>query len=282
MTFPGYPRVIGPDGHELADWHLVTRHLAAAPPSWPPGTRFRYQTLSFGYLVGEVVRRVTGSTVGRLFAERVASPLQLDLWIGLPPGRLDRVAHLLPLRPDDQPRLARVEGAAYARARELVRSGQELAIEALPYAEVFLHPDAPDPANHLYRLMGDQVLQTAEVPGCNAIGTARSLCRLYAAILAGDVVSQASTAAFARPQPLTASGSGAMGLGYQLPTMATLDPLGELRVRPGPGTFGHFGTGGALGFADPRHGIAFGYLKNRMLRLPQGTADLVRAVYRCL
>jgi CubicO group peptidase (beta-lactamase class C family) len=85
----------------LLDWNRCVTVLAEMKPLWTPGTAFMYHSLTYGYLVGEVMRRITGKTVGRFFAEEVAGPLNLDLWIGLPEQEEHRVAPIFSSAPLD-------------------------------------------------------------------------------------------------------------------------------------------------------------------------------------
>ncbi|GLL02115.1 serine hydrolase domain-containing protein [Dactylosporangium matsuzakiense] len=288
LTFPRYWDVIGPDGMELADWPAVTQRLAAAPASWPPGTAFQYTPLTFGYLMGELIRRSDGRSIGQFVADELAGPLGLHLWIGVPDKVQERVARLVPEAPAENIRWARLQERTDHRARELVRRGHELHPDAGPYAGVFLGPEQTGSTGHLARLMNDPRLREAEIPACNAISTARSVSRLYAALsLDGALdgvrlVSADSIEQFVDPEPSPGSAPSGFGLGYMKLPMITLARPGELSVRPSEGTFGHSGAGGALAFADRSNRLAFAYLKNRMLRFPTPTYDLVRAVYRCL
>ncbi|WP_406120385.1 beta-lactamase family protein [Streptomyces canus] len=270
LTFPRYWEVINPDGRQLADHHLMTSHLAAAPPSWPPGSRVQYTPLVFGYLAGELIRRVDGRTVGQFIAEEACGPLGLDLWIGLPACEAHRVAGVQAEDPAVHPRLTRLQERADQKARELVAKGCELDPDSAPYAGLFLHPSAEESRTRLAALLNDPYLRSAEIPGCNGISDARSMARLYAALARTAPGGDASTA------------DGGFALGYMQLPMPTLAAPGALRVRPGPSVFGHSGAGGTLAFADPAHRLSFAYVKNRMLRLPNSTYDMVRSVYRCL
>jgi CubicO group peptidase (beta-lactamase class C family) len=288
LSFPRYWEVIGPEARELTDWRTITRRLAAAPASWEPGTGFQYAPLTFGYLVGELIRRVSGRTVGRFVAEELAVPLGLDLWIGIPDPVRERVATIIAEDRDENPRLARLQARADRRAQELVLGGRELDPAATPYSGLFMWPGRMESVGYLAALMNDPGLRAAELPACNGIATARSLCRLYGVLsMDGELdgvrlVSAASIDRFTEPQSPAGGNDGGFGLGYMRLPMTTLARPGDLEVRPGSRTIGHTGTGGALGFADRDNGLAFAYLKNRMLRLPTPTYDLVRAVYRCL
>jgi len=85
----------------LFDWELMIRALERQAPFWQPGTRNGYHGFTFGYLVGEVVRRVSGKSLGAFFREEVAEPLGLDFWIGLPEALENRVAPIIPADPPD-------------------------------------------------------------------------------------------------------------------------------------------------------------------------------------
>ncbi len=105
LTFPRYWEVIDREGTQLADCDPMTSALAAAPPSWAPGTRFQYTPLTFGYLIGELIRRVDGRSIGQFVEEEVSRLLDLDPWIGLPAAESGRVAVVQPEDPAEQPRL---------------------------------------------------------------------------------------------------------------------------------------------------------------------------------
>jgi CubicO group peptidase (beta-lactamase class C family) len=98
---PNFPEDGGIVGNELLDWNRCVTALASMKPLWTPGTAFMYHSLTFGYLVGEVIRRITDKTVGQFFAEEVAGPLHLDLWIGLPEQEEHRVAPVFSSAPYD-------------------------------------------------------------------------------------------------------------------------------------------------------------------------------------
>ncbi len=86
-------------GADLYDWEKATSLLAAQAPLWEPGTKSGYHAITQGYLIGEVVRRITGQTIGTFFKKEVAEPLKADFWIGLPASEDDRVAELIPPPP---------------------------------------------------------------------------------------------------------------------------------------------------------------------------------------
>ncbi|OQQ20210.1 esterase [Streptomyces sp. M41(2017)] len=232
---------------EAADPDIAAAAVAAQTPVWRPGTDHGYHAQTYSWLTGELVRRVTGRTLGAWIADEIARPLDLDLWVGLPPeqaGRVGRVAQVeAPPAPGGlrtRPKRAVVE--AYADPDSVTRRA---------FAAITPMPDENDPA---YR--------AAVLPASNGIATADGLARFYAALI-GEVdgvrLFTPETAAQARAQHSAGPDrvlvvNTRFGLGYMLHGPAS--PLLS------PDSFGHPGRGGALGFADPEAGIAFGYVTN--------------------
>ncbi len=96
---------------QMLDWDTVTAALADSTPLWEPGTQHGYHAVTYGWLVGEVVRRVSGRSIGTFFAEEIAGPLGLDFWIGLPDEQVPRVSELIPMSPPQGlPMMAAEEG----------------------------------------------------------------------------------------------------------------------------------------------------------------------------
>ncbi|GAA2764646.1 serine hydrolase domain-containing protein [Streptomyces paradoxus] len=241
--------------------------VAAQAPVWEPGTDHGYHALTYGWLLDELVRRVTGQGTGAWLASQVTGPLGLDLWLGLPESEAGRAG-----------RVGRVEGAERtgglrARPKRSVTEAYEdpASLTRRAFAAISPFPDQNDPA---YR--------AAALPATNAVATADGLARFYATLI-GDTAGAArlftpQTVELARaeesagPDRVLVVGTR-FGLGYMLHGSAS--PLLT------PGSFGHPGRGGALGFADPETGIAFGYVTNGFRKTV--TADpraqgLVRAV----
>ena len=229
-------------------WHPVCTAIAAQKPIWEPGTAHGYHVRTFGWILGEVVRRVTGLTVGQLLAKDAAGPLDLELWIGLPEEIEPRVAtnYTAPEPADPEQRALR---AKFMGSDTLLGRALEGPSGVLPYGPIW----------------NTRALHAAELPSSNGIATARGLARFYAALI-GEVdgnrrlLSAPTVAAAAAPQ---VEGPDQVILmptrfasGFALPPMLSLDV---------PDTaFGHPGAGGSLGFADPASGIAFGYVMNQM------------------
>jgi CubicO group peptidase (beta-lactamase class C family) len=258
---PAVHRVLSKE--DIAGWTVPVAALAAEPPVWTPGTDHGYHAVTYGWLVGEVINRVTGATCGQVFAEEVA-PLGLDLHVGLPAAEHHRVAPLIPAPPppDGQPddltaRLLDPDSLAH---------------------RAFLVPSG------LFTMMNDPALWAAEVPAINGMGTAHALARLYAAVI-GEVDGVRLVA----PETLArATGEQCRGIdrvsGYETAYALGFQLSFPFRPMAGPGSFGHYGLGGSVGFAHPGLGFAFGYTVNQMA--PGTPADrrsvpLVDAVVRC-
>jgi CubicO group peptidase (beta-lactamase class C family) len=250
---------------EIAGWTAPVAALAAEPPAWEPGTDHGYHAITYGWLVGEVINRVTGKTCGQVFAEEVARPLGLDFHIGLPPAEHHRVAPMIPAVPA-------VPGGTPDELTARLLDPDSLAHWA------FLIPSA------LFAIMNDPVIWAAEVPAANGMGTARALARLYAAVvgtvdgvrlLAPDTVAGASEEQ-CRGIDRVLGYESAYALGFQLPF--------PFRPMAGPGSFGHYGLGGSVGFAHPGHGLTFGYTVNQMgpgTPADRRSVPLIDAVVRC-
>lgn len=233
-----------PDG-AMFDWSAMTAALAATAPWWEPGTAHGYHVNTFGYLVGELVRRASGRTVGQLLRDEVAGPLGADVHIGLPSTEHSRAAEflwpsLLPRKP---------EGV--------------LDDDTLMKWNTYWNPPGISGAGWV----NTPEWRTAEIPSTNGHGTARGIARVYSALAAGgsidgiDILSRDMLAAAVEEQSFgpdrVLERESRFALGFQLPQAER--PLG-----PNPQAFGHFGAGGSLGFCDPEARVAFGYVTNDM------------------
>jgi CubicO group peptidase (beta-lactamase class C family) len=218
-------------------WDPVVEALAAQAPLWPPGTKHGYHALTYGWLTGEVLRRVTGRSPGALVADELSKPLGLDLWIGLPTTELARVAPLRASPPSDNDPMTRI-----------------LSDPTSLGGRSFLNP-------LLFVGENDPAYLAAEIPAANGVTNARSLARLYAAtlaridgvrILTGDTL-RAATEVQAEGMDAVTGYETRYATGFQRPF--PLRPMAGL----GTACVGHYGMGGPLAFADPDHGIGFGY-----------------------
>lgn len=289
VSFPRYWEVVGRDGLGMAHWDLVVERLAASPSTWDPGTRCWYHALTYGFLVGEVIRRIDGRTPGRFFAGEVAGPLGLDFHIGAAPDVVARVATILPAPGVDvaslTPQQALVAGIIEKltqRAWETLRNGGSgIEEEALLVSQNLTWPFEDAGEDHLPGVFNQPAFLAAEVPAGNGVAAGRDLARMYAMLAGGGeldgvrIVSPESIARFNVPQAQWFPNTPWICMGYHR--------LGPDTHGASETAFGHGGAGGALGFADPERGVGFGLVKNRMRSELPGTAtDLVEAVYACL
>jgi CubicO group peptidase (beta-lactamase class C family) len=224
---------------EVLAWRPVVEAVARQRPNWVPGTATGYHARTFGWILGEVVRRVTGQTLGRFFAETIALPLKLSTWIGLPQSELARVAILLS---DPDPEVHYFDGDSLGVR---VLSGPS---NLFTYGPMWNNPR----------------LWKAEMPSSNGISDARSLARMYAAMI-GSVDGQrifgpgrlaAATTLQVEDTDIVLDLPVRLGEGFQ---------LGE-RIAPGVAStaFGHAGAGGTTAWADPAVGLSFAYVTNQM------------------
>ncbi|MGW4643094.1 serine hydrolase domain-containing protein [Sphaerisporangium sp. NPDC004334] len=230
----------------LYDWETMTAALAAEKPWWEPGTRHGYHAVTFGWLAGEILRRVTGRPVRELAVSELGIP---DLSIGLPVHAAARAAHVPPpgagALPETSPLLK-----AMADPESIT-------------AKAFFNPaDQLTPG-----LVNTARWRAAQVPASNGHANARSLDTLYARILTGDLltretVAEATMARSDGPDEVL-HGRTRFGLGYMLPN--------EVRpFAPAQGAFGHPGAGGALAFADLKSGVSLGFTPSRTIISPAG------------
>jgi CubicO group peptidase (beta-lactamase class C family) len=250
----------------MLDWEAMTAALADEEPWWPPGSAHGYHVNSFGFLVGEVVRRVAGSSVGALLRDEVALPLDADVHLGLPSTEHPRVAEFLwPAQPPPESEPA------------------GLSDEQLMRHNAYFNPSGLSGAG----VVNSPRWRLAEIPSTNTHATARGIARVYTALAAGgghggvrlvDPVALAeATTEQVVGHDLVLQRPTRFGLGFQLTQPER--PLG-----PSAGAFGHFGAGGSLGFCDPEAGVAFGYAMNQLgtrWRNPRNRA-LIDAVYDAL
>ena len=244
---------------EAYAWDPVVEALAAQRPYWEPGTKHGYHAVTFGYLVGEVVRRVSGATVGQFLRNEITGPLGAEYFIGLPPELEPRVGKLVTF-----------QFGPTAEQREAMKGFDinTLPPEMRAMAKAFLDPDSLSvKALNLTEPPMDinsPELHAAEVPAANGIGTARGLARMYASFVGEvDGIRILDDATIANASAEQSVGADAIlikdtrfGLGFML----------ESRDIPffGPRSFGHDGAGGFLAFADPDAKLGFAYVMNKM------------------
>ena len=247
---------------ECHDPDLVAARLAGQTPHWEPGTAHGYHPLTWGWLVGEVVRRVSGRTVGAM-----VSDFGLDLWVGLPPEREASVARLAPGRFDLSAMSPDDPGLTFVAAI--------MDIESLTF-RAFANP----PGQLDVESFNAPELHQAEWPAANGIATARALATLYGELALDRILSSASLDEASRPHvsgpDKVLAVETSFGLGFSLHSV--------MSAHAGDG-FGHEGAGGSVAFADRSKGLGFAYVMNQLtasLGADRRSRRLVEAVYSCL
>lgn len=260
------------DVADFLAWDPAVRRLAAQAPNWVIGEGHGYHALTFGHLVGELVRRIDGRSLGRFFADEVAAPLGLTFYIGLPPELEDRVSDL---RDFVLPPTAAVAAAvdrgvipaleapdADSTVPSMSPTLVAMATKGTLTRKVFSRPYLKIPAFNRHDV------REGEIPAANGITNAASLARMYAAMVtpiagvqlldATDIERARTEVSAGLDQVLLVENRIGAGFFLNSPTM----PL------TAPGAFGHSGMGGSLGFCDPENRIGFGYVMNQCVAYP--------------
>ena len=253
---------------EWLSWEAPVKALAAQRPVWEPGTAHGYHAGTYGWLVGEVVRRISGKSVGTFFADEVAGPLGLDFWIGLPENEESRVVPMIGIDLQDSDV---DEQALTERRRTLLETARD--------------PDSllNRPSTTTAPDMNSRAFHAAEIPAGNGITDARSLARMYASLIGDGVdgVRLLNDETVARASTEQANGRDeVMGIETRFGLGFSLDG-----TYGGESAFGHGGAGGSLGFADPKAEIAFGYVMNKMQLVANDdprTLNLIAAAHESL
>ena len=253
---PGFAEAMEPE--LWFDWDAICARIAAAAPLWPPGTASGYHAATYGFIAGEIYRRVDGRTMGEAVAKDLRHAHGLDLWIGVPASEDDRVAEV-------------------ERPRRLPDFGEINEPRRVAFMTRWASPAA-----------GGDGWRRAELPASNGHATAASLARLMGALATGGdfdggrflspgVIAEASRERIAGPDlvmPYTMSwGAGFMRNGP------------SRMYGPGAASFGHSGWGGSCAFADPDRGVGMAYVMNRQSSLLLGDPRprrLIEAAYGCL
>lgn len=266
-------REVLPSG-AMYDWVKMTSALAAEAPWWEPGSKHGYHAVTFGHLLGELVRRISGKTLGTYLKDEVAGPLGLDVQVGLPAADDARTAEMIPISPEE------IEGRDTPLAKAIADPG------SVTFKALYNPPDLILPGT-----VNSRAWRAAEIPAANGHSTARALARLYGALARGgelDGVRVLSKEIIDRARVEESYGEDAVlvglpsrfGLGFML-------DLPDYRIVPQGDIFGHPGAGGSIGFADPENGVGFGYVMNKMIIAPEYFVDprwrtLIDATYAAL
>jgi len=260
------------------DWDYMIERLEEEEPFWQPGIRNGYHMISFGWTVGELVRRVSGKSLGTFFKEEVAEPLGLEFWIGLPEELEDRVSPMIPFAPDGTEPVSDFINALL---------GDPSSISALSWLNAGGHELAVD----------TRAAHAAEIGGGGGISNARSLSNMYVPLANGGIYAGTqliSAEAIARMSQISMATQ--MDATLLIPSRFALGFMKSMDNRNGKigntdtailgdAAFGHVGAGGSIGFADPDDNLAFAYTMNRMgqgLLLNERGQSMVDAAYRSL
>ena len=253
---------------DLYDWDKMVRLLAAQRPHWDPGTAAGYHAVTWGYFPGEIIRRITGKTLGTFFHERVAGPLKADFFIGLPDSELGRVSNM------NGPNRARVP---------------QKKLDPRPKMPALYPIALLNPPIRPFKDASSYAWRKAEIAAANGQANARGIARIYGALANGGeidgirIISKNGIEAAtieevdgSRPNLVTGRVMRfARGFGLNV----------EEKYGPNPNSFGHSGAGGSVGFADPEANIGVGYAMNQMQVNEDDESRaqlLIKATYDCL
>lgn len=254
---------------DVTAWDPVIKAIERQRPSHRPADGHQYHTMTYGWIVGEVIRRVTGLRPGAFFRAEIGGPRGLRTWIGLPGSPRPDVAWMEPPLPDEDSDIARATARLAAADPAIERAATMSGAYAFP-------------ADDRHVTFNDPDLQAAEIPAANGISTAASLARLYAACLPSDPDAVISPASLRDVLVVRSKGQGLAGLpddgsrwgtGFQLASPPSQPMLGA-------SSFGHAGAGGQLAFGDVDHDIGFAYLGNQMGGYGDGRARVLTSALR--
>jgi CubicO group peptidase (beta-lactamase class C family) len=276
VGLPAFRKPIKQGGYY--DWDYMIKRLEEEEPFWEPGTRNGYHMISFGWTVGELVRRVSGMSLGTFFRNEVAELLDLDFWIGLPEEIEDRVSPMIAFVPDG-------EGPVSDFIKSLLSEPDSIA--SLSWLNSGGHIEATD----------SREAHAAEIGGGGGISNARSLSKMYVPlanggthdgkrIISNETITRMSQVSMATQRDATLLIPSRFAQGF----MKSMDNRGASPGNTdsallGDAAFGHVGAGGSIGFAEPDENMAFAYTMNRMgqgILLNERGQSLVDAAYRTL
>ena len=261
--------------NDWENWDLFTSLLEQQEPFYKPGEVQGYHALTFGYLVGELIRRVDGRTVGTFFKEEIGDPYEVDFIIGLSDEDIERCANIV-ISGGRSPLLFKAalkmpEWLLPKKIRPIIKN-----IKEGDFKKAFFSIGDDDAVNQ-------KSWRKAEIPAANGHATSRGIAKFYS-LLANDsednflsieTIENASKIQSSGPDKVLLNMPIKFGLGFMVDN--PYSPLGY-----NPNAFGHSGVGGAVGFADKEKRIGFGFIKNYMHRpgvLFKSANDLTKLLY---
>jgi CubicO group peptidase (beta-lactamase class C family) len=273
LPYLGEPLTI----EEVLEGTRIVEVLEQQTPIWDPGSAHGYHALTYGWLVGALITKIKGKSLGKVFAEEIAGPLGLDFYIGLPADQVDRVATLVNMPPPDP------------NAMDAI-TDPELKATLMTMGAAMMDPNStfsralstngvlPTPQSESWNR---PEVYASEMPGANGISNGSSLARLYAATVSevdGVRLLNDETVAAAKVEQVNGPDEtlvvpSRFGTGFMLPSPANQWLSDE--------SFGHPGAGGAIGFADTKYKVGFGYVMTQLGGGPTGdprTQGLINAV----
>ena len=257
-----YPDHAAPESY--LDWDGIVAALEIQHPEWTPGTRGAYHSATYGHLIGELIRRVSGKTFPQVLAERFTGPLNADFHVALNDAELARTSDMV-----ENPESTSL-AAFYDPATNLGRAWRI----------------RPRVAGSYYNW---EPMRRAELGSNNGHGNARGVARIYAALARGGELDGVRVL---HPQTIRDAcveqwheACGMTGREFRVAVGLFLNAQPYFPSGPNPESFGHLGAGGAIGFADPVHRLSFSYCSNKMCA-GAGAGDrceaLIHAVYAAL
>jgi len=251
----------------LYDWHTMTSRVAAEAPWWIPGSAQGYAAITYGWLVGELIRRVDGRSPGQSIAARIARPLGLDFYLGTPAHEFPRIAHV-----------ARAKGNLGDAAAQRLLKCMMTQPDALS-TRAFANPPS------IMTSTNKPEWRRMEQPAANGHGNARTLASFFSALLDDRLLPAELLAEMTREhsqgEDLTLLTPTRFGLGCLLDQPM----LPNATYSASSKAFGHPGAGGSIGFADPEYELGFGFVCNTLgpyILMDPRTQQLVRVLMSCL
>ena len=254
---------------DLYDWDKMVNLLAAQEPLFEPGTAAAYHAVSWGYLIGELVRKLTGKTIGTFIQEKICTPLEADFFLGLPDSELFRYAPLI--------------GPNHMRNKGLSKpKGNKPAINAKLFKLALMNPTISP-----FKDACSESWRKAEIPASNGHSSARGLAKIYAAVANNGILNGVricSQDSMERARQVEVEDQKDLVLGTVIRRSRGFILNTDQNYGPSPTSFGHAGSGGSMAFADPELNLSFAYTMNQMqndAHLPR-YKSLVDQIYRCI